>query len=250
VFHHLRSILCHKVQTNNIIENKHSKSLHRGHFLAKIPAIYGIDVQVKGRVLFIELCMNELIMAKAKTGPFYITKSLVFPVGAPAGTIASDTISIESFIDIPNRQGLEILEVDFVMQGYDDALEVYYAPNVVDLYLGDGSLGFQLLDQEATALVRADDRTLVASGSLAWDFSATVGGLFSESNDFFPDIYNKNTDGRVVINDQLHLVSRLTNSDLAANQQQIITCRIKARVVTLTTTDFVSLSLTAVATDN
>lgn len=189
-------------------------------------------------------------MAKPKTGPFYITKSLVFPVGAPAGTIASDTISIESFIDVANRQGLEILECDFVMQGYDDALEVYYAPNVVDLYAGDGSLGFQLLDQEATALVRADDRTLVASGSLAWDYSGTAGGMFTHSNDFFPDIFNKNTEGRVIINDQLHFVARLTNATLAANQQQIITLRMKARVVTLTTTDFVSLSLTSVATDN
>lgn len=189
-------------------------------------------------------------MAQPKTAPFYIVKSLQSASAAAAGTILSDTISIESFVDVADRQGLEILEVDWIMQGYNASTEVYFAPNVVDMYAGDGSLGFQLLDQEATALVRADDRTLISSGALAWDYSGTAGGNFDGSNDFFPDVYNKNTDGRVVINDQLHLVARLTNTAMAADQQQVITCRIKARVVKLTTTDFVSISLTSVATDN
>lgn len=182
------------------------------------------------------------------TAPFYITKRLDYAAASAAGTVATGTISIESFIDLPSSQGLEILEVEWIVQGHDTTNDVVYYPNTPDTFGADGALGFQLSDQVLTALIAADNRNLIASGGFVWDHTNNV--FSGEQLDFFPDIYNKNTDGRVTINDQLYIASRLTNSALNANQELYVTCRMKVRVVNLTKSDFVSISLTNVSADN
>ena len=132
-------------------------------------------------------------MPRAMTAPFYITKRLDFAAASAAGTVATGTISIESFIDLPSSQGLEILEVDWIVQGHDTSTDVVYVPNTADTWAADGALGFQLSDQTLTALIAADNRNLIASGAFVWDHGNNV--ISGQALDFFPDIFNKNTDG-------------------------------------------------------
>ena len=149
-------------------------------------------------------------MAIAKTRPFFITKRLTFAPNAPAGTLVGNTISIESFVDIASSQGLEILEVDWIIQGHDPTGDVYYAPTT-GLNMDDpGSLSYQLLDQATVGIVGADHRTLISSGQIDWGL-VTDNIWSGEQKDFYPDIFNKNTDGRVTINDTLHLMARLSD---------------------------------------
>ena len=55
-------------------------------------------------------------MAKAKTAPFTISEQVTYvPAGAP--TVA--TIAIGSLIDVGDAQALEVLKVDWILQGYD-----------------------------------------------------------------------------------------------------------------------------------
>jgi len=182
-------------------------------------------------------------MAKSKTGSFWLTETVLLPAGSATSTRVDGTIDLGAYVDVGDQQGIAIEEVDFIWQ-YGTTFGQYLGVMV----LGDGALGGQLTDlNPGTAYVRADDNNLVASGSLNIDQGNNVGTV---SNDFFPDIFGKLDEARIVVNDQLYFT---VGWDGAANTGAAsirATVRIKCRVVKLSTKDWMAIAIQSTASDN
>jgi len=73
------------------------------------------------------------------------------------------------------------------------------------------------------AILRADDNNLIASSTVGLDDTNTI---FSLGPDFFPDIFGKLDESRMVVNDSLYVVADV-GLTVAANMQMSLTCRIK-----------------------
>ena len=175
-------------------------------------------------------------MATKKTAMFTLTERLTISVGA---TDTFATIDLGSYVDVGDRQALQIHSVDYVFQGTtaNDHVEVAMA--------ADDSTMVQLTDLNRGGLVFANDRALVSSASL---YKSTAGELNMEA-DLFPDNYGKGSDdGRYVVNDQLYITGRCTqvNSNTAVN----VTIRVNASIVTLGAKDFMAIAIQSTAADN
>ncbi len=172
-------------------------------------------------------------MAKAKTSVFTITHEMDVPT-----TPSTESIPIGSLIDVGDAQALEIISVDYVWQGYDTNLDVYLASPYV---AGASPAAFtaQLTDRNHGTFVSAADNNVISSGTLyitASDLSADA--------DFYPDDF-KGTTGRFVVSDEMYLTSDNSTS-YAANKIMKVTCRIRARIVKLSTRDWMAISLETV----
>ena len=175
-------------------------------------------------------------MATKKTAMFTLTERLTISAGA---TDTFATIDLGSYVDVGDRQALQIHSVDYVFQGTtaNDHVEVAMA--------ADDSTLVQLTDLNRGGLVFANDRALVSSASL---YKSTAGELNMEA-DLYPDNYGKGSDdGRYVVNDQLYITGRCTqiNSATAVN----ITIRVNASIVTLGAKDFMAIAIQSTAADN
>ena len=144
----------------------------------------------------------------------------------------SDTLDLGSYVDVGDRQALQVHSVDFIFQG---------ASAVSDMVgdIGNGKeVNVQLTDLNRGGLVFADDRALVASGRLTIDAN---GGLDNDS-DLYPDNFGKGSDdGRYVVNDQLYLSGRLS---AAPTNSCNITVRVNASIVSLSAKDFMAIAAT------
>ena len=154
-----------------------------------------------------------------------------------AGTDTFATIDLGSYVDVGDRQALQIHSVDFIFQGTTPDADV-----VSDL--GNGNeLHIQVTDLNRGGLVFANDRALVASGNMASDAS----GGRDMAADLFPDNFGKGSDdGRYVVNDQLYITGHATNLIAALN----ITVRVNASIVTLSAKDFMAIAIQSTAADN
>ena len=175
-------------------------------------------------------------MATKKTAMFTLTERLTISASA---TDTFATIDLGSYVDVGDRQALQIHSVDYVFQGTtaNDHVEVAMA--------ADDSTMVQLTDLNRGGLVFANDRALVSSASL---YKSTAGELNMEA-DLFPDNYGKGSDdGRYVVNDQLYITGRCTqvNSNTAVN----VTIRVNASIVTLGAKDFMAIAIQSTAADN
>ena len=175
-------------------------------------------------------------MATKKTAMFTLTERLTISAGA---TDTFATIDLGSYVDVGDRQALQVHSVDYVFQGTtaNDHVEVAMA--------ADDSTLVQLTDLNRGGLVFANDRALVSSASL---YKSTAGELNMEA-DLFPDNYGKGSDdGRYVVNDQLYVTGRCTqiNSNTAVN----VTIRVNASIVTLGAKDFMAIAIQSTAADN
>lgn len=149
------------------------------------------------------------------------------------------TIDLGSYVDVGDRQALQIHSVDFIFQGDDGQTPV------VGSFDADSTILVQLTDLNRGTLVFADDRSLVASAALYKD---TTNGL-NEEADLYPDNYGKGSDdGRYVVNDQLYCVARATG--LTTNREVNITVRVNASIVSLTAKDFMAIAIQSTAADN
>ena len=165
-------------------------------------------------------------MAKAKTSSFYIRRNV------PVSTIAAQTVSLDTsaYVDPGDRQGLMIEEVDFVF--YDSSTNLPLSP------ASDTQIAVQLLSGAYTELQGYDEEDMVASAGIILDGAA---GHYNDS-DLYPDRL-ATPGGRIVVDDNMTLVgagSRATTNALCA-------VMIKAKVVTLTNKDFMSLALQTIA---
>ena len=175
-------------------------------------------------------------MATKKTSMFTLTERVTI---STAATDTFATIDLGSYVDVGDRQALQVHSVDFIFQGTT-------ADERVPIALGaNGVVQCQVTDLNRGQLVFSDDRALVASAAL--DYLGN-GGLNMET-DMYPDNYGKGSeDGRYVVNDQLYITGRSSILDTAKSVN--ITVRVNASIVSLTAKDFMAIAIQSTAADN
>lgn len=180
-------------------------------------------------------------MATSKTGSFWLTETVTIPNGTVTGGRLQGTIDTGSYVDVADSHALAIEQVDFILQVGDD-----FSGPISQVAGGDVGLNAQLMDlNPGTAFVQADDNTLIASGHIDVDQGNNVS---TTSQDFFPDNFGKLDESRLVVNDQLYFVVGIDASDAINNIYY--TARIKARIVKLSTKDWMAIAIQSTAADN
>ncbi len=182
-------------------------------------------------------------MAKSKTGSFWLTDR-VMVAAADVGTPQVGTIDLGSYVDVGDQQALAIEQVDFIYQSADSngAAQLIRAGSN-----GDLELACQLTDLNPNGLiVFADDSQLVASGTLFWDAGNNA---VTTGSDFYPDNFGKLDEARMVVNDTLYVVLG-SDGAVAAGEYMSCTVRIKARIVKLTSKDWMAIAIQSTAADN
>lgn len=173
----------------------------------------------------------------AKTSVFYLTERVTLNT---ANTQVADTIDLGAYVDVADRQGILVHEVDFVYQGTNPE------SSIAGTMGGSGSITCQLTDLNRGDIVFADDRALVASGRLELDTDA----FLSRDGDLYPDNFGPTSaqGGRIVINDQMYV--RAVSTAIAGNQAVNVTVRVKCSVISLSQKDFMAIALQSTAADN
>jgi hypothetical protein len=99
-----------------------------------------------------------------------------------------------------------------------------------------------------TLLVRADNQSLVASGSLNIDQTNSIA---THASDLYPDNFGPaaHSESFMVVNDALFLVAGPDGANVGA-AEVFITARIRCRVVKLSTKDWMSIAIQSTASDN
>jgi len=175
-------------------------------------------------------------MATKKTSMFTLTERMTISAAATA-TFA--TIDLGSYVDVGDRQALQVHSVDFVFQSTNPS------GNVPGAMGGTGTVHIQITDLNRGGLVFANDRALVASGQLNYD----TDGFLTQAADIYPDNFGKGSDdGRYVVNDQLYLTGLSTV--IAGGESVNITARVNASIVTLSSKDFMAIAIQSTAADN
>jgi hypothetical protein len=176
-------------------------------------------------------------MATKKTAIFTLTERVTISAN---NTQTFASIDLGSYVDIGDRQALQIHSVDFIHQG-TTASENF----PVSTLGGSGMIVCQLTDLNRGGLVFCNDRALVASSYLAYDTDA----FLSNSADLFPDNFGKGSDdGRYVVNDELY-ISALSTA-IGTDREVNITVRVNASIVTLGAKDFMAIAIQSTAADN
>jgi len=182
-------------------------------------------------------------MATSKTGSFWLTESVSMAAGLQQAT---GTLDLGSLVDVGDKQGVSVEQIDVIWQ------EAAGSPLEYNCFVGNAvaaSAGFdvQVTDQNPGGVIlRADDSSIVGSAALLLDDTAPVVSPWTDLN---PDRYGKLDESRIVINDQLYIVSTSTQP-IAATRNLVATVRIKARIVKLNTRDFMSIAIQSTAADN
>jgi hypothetical protein len=175
-------------------------------------------------------------MATKKTSMFTLTERITLTT---TNTDVAATIDLGSYVDVGDRQALQVHSVDYIFQG------TTAGDQVPDSILAGQSVLMQVTDLNRGGLVFANDRSLVSSAQL---FQDSAGGLNQES-DLYPDNYGKGSDdGRFVVNDALYIVGRGTG--IPANESVNVTVRVNASIVTLSNKDFMAIAIQSTAADN
>jgi len=174
-------------------------------------------------------------MATKKTSMFTLTERLTLGAGA---TSAASVIDLGSYVDVGDRQALQIHSVDYIYQGNVPDGSIFGAVP------GGSTVHGQVTDLNRSGLVFANDRALVSSSQLRIDLQ---GGCDNET-DLYPDNFGKGSDdGRYVVNDALY-VNLGTQAVTVASFN--MTVRINASIVTLGAKDFMAIAIQSTAADN
>jgi hypothetical protein len=175
-------------------------------------------------------------MATKKTSMFTLTERLTID-NATNEFFAN--IALASYVDVGDRQAIQVHSVDFIFQGTAAATAMY------NVFGGASQVNVQLTDLNRGGLVFSDDRALVASGTLSYDND----GYISNAVDLYPDNYGKGSDdGRFVVNDQLYITGK--TSQLQPGEAVNVTVRVNASIVSLTAKDFMAIAIQSTAADN
>lgn len=167
-------------------------------------------------------------MSKARSAPFTIATTLDMNATTNAVTNAVD---LSAYVDPADRQGVEILAVDFIFHNSSTKLPIVSA--------SDFQVMCQTKDNSAGDLLDFDNLHLVASAGFVNDGSA---GQYMAA-DIYPDVLMRGKGGRIVVNDSLEVVGKAS----ASTANLAVTARITMQVVTLTNKDYMALALTTVA---
>ena len=177
-------------------------------------------------------------MATKKTSMFTLTERLTI---SAVNTDTFATIDLGSYVDVGDRQALQIHSVDFITQGTTATEGVNTAMG------GSGALTVQLTDLNRGGMIFANDRALVASMQLIHDTDA----FLSRNTDLYPDNFGKGADdGRYVVNDQLYITGQTKALDTGASKTINVTVRVNASIVSLSAKDFMAIAIQSTAADN
>jgi len=183
-------------------------------------------------------------MATSKTGSFWLTENV--QTATATNGIITGTIDLGAYVDVGDQQAIAIEQVDFIWQRYATATDTFDG-NLDAGVSSSGVFDAQLSDlNPGGAIQRADDNNLIASSTVGLD---DTNSIFSLGPDFFPDIFGKLDESRMVVNDSLYLVGDVSPTVVAAMQISL-TCRIKARIVKLSTKDWMAIAIQSTASDN
>lgn len=174
-------------------------------------------------------------MATKKTAMFTLTERLTLGAGS---NLVSATIDLGSYVDVGDRQALQIHSVDYIFQGNvpDGTISGAVPPG--------STIHGQVLDLNRGGIVFANDRALISSAQLRLDLQS---GYDMEA-DLFPDNYGKGSDdGRFVVNDTLY-VEMATQAVTTASCNMIV--RVNASIVSLGAKDFMAIAIQSTAADN
>lgn len=183
-------------------------------------------------------------MTKAKTGSFYLTETVTLASAAASGSRVQGVIDLGAYVSVPNGQAVAIESVDFVFQADTD-----FGNAAASMLAGNGAISVQLSDlNPGTVFVRADDQSLIASGSLNID---AANNIASYHTDLYPDNFGPSalSEAFMVVNDSLYLVAGPDNAAIGA-VDDYVTARIKCRVVKLSTKDWMAIAIQSTASDN
>jgi len=97
------------------------------------------------------------------------------------------------------------------------------------------------MDRNIGGFLLANDNNLISSGTMNFDYA----NIATNSSDFYPDDFQK-TNGRFVVNDELYLVTQCVLGNLTAGYEMSVSVRIRAKVVKLSTRDWMAISLETV----
>jgi len=179
----------------------------------------------------------------AKTSVFYLTERLTL---SATGADVTDTIDLGAYVDVADRQGILVHDVDFIFQGSDASGNMQ---PIDESFGADMSIAAQVTDLNRGELVFADDRALVASAQILYD---NANASIHNEADLYPDNFGPTSaqGGRIVINDQMYFRARLFGSGPSANEAAEVIVRVKASVITLSQKDFMAIALQSTAADN
>ena len=183
-------------------------------------------------------------MATAKTGSFYLTETVTLPTASASGTRVQASIDLGAYVNVATGQAVAIESVDFVYQWSSN-----YNGAGAGMLAGNGAVSAQLTDlNPSTAFLRADDHSLVASGSLNID---DTNNITSNETDLYPDNFGPAalSEAFLVVNDTLYLVGGNNNAAVGGSDA-FVTARIKCRVVKLGTKDWMAIAIQSTASDN
>jgi len=193
-------------------------------------------------VMFISGIVTRGAMATSKTGSFWLTERVELTTDA---TVVQGTIDLGAYVDVGDQQAIAIEQVDFIFQRKNPT--GFYSAEVEAVISANGTVDCQLSDlNPGTLILAADDNSLIASGNLHID---QTNFIVSHMTDFYPDIFGKLDESRMVVNDQIY-VTGLINATMSANETLSVTVRIKARIVKLSTKDWMSIAIQSTASDN
>jgi len=182
-------------------------------------------------------------MATSKTASFWLTEEVSL---ATAGANFQSTLDLGAYVDVGDQQAIAVESVDFITQGYD-AVDNHYNNTLIGSVTANTAVQFQLSDlNPGTNFIAAGDNALIASGTLMWD---DTNFIESSAADFYPDSFGKLDEARMIVNDSLYLVAA-ASSTYAADHELRVTCRIRCRIVKLSTKDWMAIAIQSTASDN
>jgi hypothetical protein len=183
-------------------------------------------------------------MATAKTGSFYLTETIELPAASLDGTRVLGSIDLGAYVNVATGQAVAVESVDFVTQQ-----GTLFAQNPATLLTGDGTVSFQVTDlNPGAAFVRADNQSLIASGALT---IAAAANIVSHQTDLYPDNFGPTavSEAFMVVNDTMYLQAGNDGAAVGA-LPLFVTARIKARIVKLSSKDWMAIAIQSTASDN
>ena len=195
------------------------------------------------KITIIEPRRAALGMAKSKTGSFWLTETVTIAAGDTSG---AGTLDLGAYVDVGDQQALSVEQVEVIWQVHNTVADVYnsfFAP----VWAADNALDIQLTDlNPSAAIVRADDNSLIASAAMQFDDTNNV---ISFGPDLYPDTFGKLDESRMVVNDQMYVSARTAITPVAGYNLEA-TVRVKARIVKLSTKDWMAIAIQSTAADN
>jgi hypothetical protein len=183
-------------------------------------------------------------MVKSLTGSFYLTETLTLPAATASGGRVQGEIDLGAYVNVPTGQAVAIESVDFIYQTGSD-----FGGEFSGMVVGNAAISVQLSDlNPGTALRRADDQSLIASGCLNIDGTNNIG---SHWGDIYADNFGpaSASESYMVVNDTLYLVAGPDGGAIDAVDVSV-TARIRCRVIKLDSKTWMSIAIQSTASDN